>query len=256
MIQVFHLYGLLIAIGIALGWWVVEQQAKFFAIKTAILERLFPFLFIGALIGARIYHVVTDRHLYIGRPFIEWIAIWNGGVGFLGALIGGSIGVACWLWYEHRRTHKPIHLFTYLDLLVFGIPLAQAIGRVGNFVNKELYGFATTLPWGIEVNGERYHPLFLYEALANLMLFALLMLLSRKRLLVLGKGQYASLYLVGYGFIRFWLEFLRPETARFAGNAGMVSIAQYVAFAMMMIGTVLFWIRRHAPKKAWDISLE
>jgi prolipoprotein diacylglyceryl transferase len=264
----FHLYGLLIGVGIILGVYVIERQSKWFAIPPAWLDVVLPWIVIFSLIGARTYHLVTDWQMYLGASWFELLAIWRGGVGFLGGLFGGmlGLGVGAYLLSKRRSVSKQpflFRVFLYADLLVFGIPLAQAIGRIGNFVNHELYGLPTDLPWAITIDGKRYHPLFLYELLCNLLLWWALLLLSRKKMLVIGKGQYATLYIFGYAFIRFWLEFLRIETARTDGISGIFSIAQWVTLTLMIVATVLFWVRRHAcptkggaPHKEWDFTLE
>ncbi len=252
LFTLFHPYGLIIGIGVLVGVWIVERMSRFFSITEPWLEKALPFMVVGGIVGARLYHLATDWQLYTHASLLDLIAVWRGGIGFLGGIAGGGLGF--WLWFT-RSSHAK-HFFTYLDLLVFGIPVAQAIGRLGNYVNKELYGLPTNLPWAITINGQRYHPLFLYEALANLVLFAVLVVLARKKALVLGKGQFVSLYLFGYAFIRFWLEFLRIETAHLPGPLDILSTAQWVTFVMMAGATVLFWVRRHAPRKQFDFTLE
>lgn len=244
-----HPYGLIIGIGVLLGIVVVERLSKWFGKDVVWLDTALPWVIVGAVLGARVYHLVTDWQLYQGANFIDLVAIWRGGVGFLGAILGGLIGLVLAFRFKLEK------IFISLDLIVFGIPVAQAIGRLGNYVNKELYGLPTNLPWGIEIKGSRYHPLFLYEAVLNLLLFSLLLLLARRKALSVGKGQYASIYLLGYALIRFWLEYLRVETARLSGVWSIFSTAQWVSLFMMVVAVGIFWTRRHAGKKAWDISL-
>lgn len=270
MTDFFHLYGLLIGIGALVGLMVSKRMSKYMGVNPTWLDEAFIYLAVGALLGARIYHILTDWRLYQGASFWDYIAVWRGGVGFLGALLGGIIGFIIWLLLIEKK-HPIINnqcsittrMFTYLDILVFGIPVAQAIGRLGNYVNRELYGLPTSLPWGIVISGKKYHPLFLYEALCNLVLFCILLMLARKKALVLGKGQHAALYLFGYSLMRFWLEFLRIETARLDGRLGIFSTAQWVTLIMMFLAPILFWVRRHAcpplggaPKKQFDWSLK
>lgn len=251
---IFHLYGLILGLAFFVAFLVVERQSNHFGFDGHWLDDiLFPVV-LCAVVGARLYHLVTDWQLYVGASLLALVAVWNGGLGFFGALIGGGIGLFLGL-RRSKRAKKP-SVWQAVDLISFGIPLAQAIGRLGNFVNQELYGLPTNLPWGVWINGTRYHPLFAYEALLNLVLFGLLWKLSMRKALVLGKGQYAALYVTGYGLIRFWLEFLRIQTARPTGVLAMFSIAQWVAVGLMLCGVTLFWIRRHAPKKPFDFTLE
>ena len=259
LLSLFHLYGLLLGIGCMVGVTVTMRMSRFFKVIPVWVEDALPFLFLGALIGARLYHLLTDWQLYTHATFFDLLAVWRGGIGFLGGIGGGLLALAIWTKRQKRQSDGSGFLtryFTYLDLLSFGVPLGQAVGRLGNYVNHELYGLPTSLPWGIMINGTRYHPLFLYEAVLNCALFLFLFTLARKHAFVLGKGQYVSVYLFGYGFIRFWLEFLRIETARWDGYMGIFSIAQWVTLGIMIVATIMFWVRRHAPKKEWDFSLD
>ena len=132
-------------------------------------------IFILGVVGARLYHVLTPSPStgitpawYFAHP-LEILAIWNGGLGIYGALVGGALG----LWLYTRR-HR-LDFWAWLDIAAPAIPLGQAIGRWGNFVNQELYGAPTTLPWAIYIPPEKrlpgyaafayYHPTFLYESL-------------------------------------------------------------------------------------------
>lgn len=252
---IFHLYGLIIGVAVVAALLTISAQVKFYHLNQKLVDSLFWPMLLGAVIGARVYHLVTDWQLYTHASFIDLIAIWNGGVGFLGGVIGGVVGLVLYTWYVQHKKRKYMPFFSTLDLFSFGIPMAQSIGRFGNLVNQELYGLPTTLPWGIVIHGKKYHPLFMYESLCTFSLFLLLMFLSRKQKLFFGKGQFAGVYLFSYGLIRFWLEFLRIETSRLPGNLGILSTAQYVSFGLMVVGVVLFWGRRHAPTIQWDFSM-
>jgi phosphatidylglycerol---prolipoprotein diacylglyceryl transferase len=253
----FHLYGLFIGVGVAAGIWIVQLHAKRFGKTPKIIDDALLWSMIPVIIGARAYHVITDWHLYADGPIVRIFEIWNGGLGFFGALIGGILGILFFVrMYGGGRT-KPKDLinqtptgtfFLLLDLLSFGAPLAQAIGRFGNYFNKELYGLPTELPWAIVIDGETYHPLFAYEAILNMMVFLFLNWLGWKKKLHIGKGQYACIYLALYGMIRFWLELLRTDTARWAGTLGVFSIAQWVALSITMTAILIFWLRRHADR--------
>ncbi|HEY5156091.1 MAG TPA: prolipoprotein diacylglyceryl transferase, partial [Acidimicrobiales bacterium] len=177
----------------------------------------------AGLIGARIYHVVTDNELYRGHwfdnPFGAGahspLAIWSGGLGIPGGI---ALGVAVGLYVAHRRGIRPA---PGLDVVAPAIAVAQAIGRLGNYFNQELYGRPTSLPWGLEispVNRPRgyelfatYQPTFLYEALWNLALAGLLVLIDRRR--VLRPGRIFALYIGGYAIGRFLVESLRIDAA-------------------------------------------
>ena len=180
------------------------------------------------LVGGRIYHVMTDWPTYFGAGGAGLGAafrIWDGGLGIWGAVALGGVGA----WIACRRRGIPLPAFG--DAIAPGIILAQAIGRLGNYFNQELYGRATTLPWGLEIYERRdaagfrdslngvstgelvavVHPTFLYELLWNLLIFALLLWVDRRYRL--GHGRVFALYVAGYCLGRFWIELMRSDAA-------------------------------------------
>ena len=180
------------------------------------------------LVGGRLYHVLTDWPTYFGAGGAGLGAafrIWDGGLGIWGAVALGALGA----WIACRRRGIPLPAFG--DAIAPGIILAQAIGRLGNYFNQELYGRATDLPWGLEIyervdaagfrdtlngvsTGELLavvHPTFLYELLWNLLIFALLIWADRR--FKLGHGKVFALYVAGYCLGRFWIELMRSDTA-------------------------------------------
>lgn len=169
------------------------------------------------IVGARIYHVLTHWGDYFGagQDPVHVLYIWEGGIAILGSLIGGAVGayIGC------RRSG--IRFWSFADALAPAMLLAQAIGRLGNWFNHELYGSATTLPWGLEIpssnpafpdglpDGTLFHPLFLYELLWNLLGVAVILWLERR--FALRWGRAFGLYLIWYGSARVWLELLRID---------------------------------------------
>lgn len=263
--MVFHWYGFIIGAGILCALELVRRQARRFDYPGAELESCVVWMIIPALIGARLYHLLTDWQLYQNTSILDWIAVWNGGLGFLGALVGGFLGVLLFVLFSQRQSRRfntsfITQLLLLADLFSFGLPIGQAVGRFGNLVNSELYGLPTNLPWALTVQGGRFHPLFAYEQVGLVLLTILLGWIGAKKRLVIGKGQYFAIYLVGYGLIRFWLEFLRIQTARVSGPFEIFSIAQWVSILLMTLGVLLFWVRRHALQKKgameWDFSLQ
>ncbi|HZN80160.1 MAG TPA: prolipoprotein diacylglyceryl transferase [Mycobacterium sp.] len=180
------------------------------------------------LIGGRLYHVITDWRTYFGDDgagLLGAFRIWDGGLGIWGAVALGGVGA----WIGCR--YKGIPLPAFGDAIAPGIILAQAIGRVGNYFNQELYGRPTTLPWGLEIyervnangapdnlngvsTGELlniYHPTFLYELLWNVLIFAALIYIDRR--FKIGHGRLFAMYVAGYCFGRFWIELMRSDYA-------------------------------------------
>lgn len=229
----FHVYGFLISLGILAGLWVAERFKK--ELSFSLLDPLF-WVLIGGIIGARIYHLI-DYWSYYAQNLIEVFYLWQGGLGIFGGIIGGIFSL--WLFKKHKKLTKKEFLIM-LDLGALGLPLGQVIGRWANYFNQELYGWPTNLPWGIYIKPEnrlagfesftRFHPLFLYESLACLIIFLLFYFL-----LTSGKQRKAGflffLYLFLYSLTRFWLEFLRIESWQW----GWLKVNQLVALGLMII---------------------
>ncbi len=176
---------------------------------------------VGAgLVGARAYHVITDYHRFQGR-WLDALKVWEGGLGIPGGLL---VGVLTGVVLARRRGLPAAQL---LDVVAVTIPVAQAIGRLGNWFNQELFGRPTDLPWGLGIDRQHrpngyeqyatFHPTFLYEALWNLALAAVLVLYERHR--PHGRpGRLFAMYVLGYGLGRLWVEALRIDDAtRIAG---------------------------------------
>jgi len=187
---------------------------------------------------------------YYRQHPLEIIAFWRGGLqgfGIYGAVIGGVLAI--WLY---TRLEK-LSFLRWLDYAAPGLILAQAIGRWGNFFNQELYGPPSNLPWAVYIEPayrlaglegfERFHPLFLYESLLNLVAFAWLMWLSRRHQVRLRDGDIFFAYLILYAFIRFWLEFLRPD----AWKVGGIAVAQIVALGSMAVASAAMFLRHRRP---------
>ena len=215
------------------------------------------------LIGGRIYHLLTDWRTYFGEGGAgigAALRIWEGGLGIWGAIAFGGVGA----WIACRRRGIPLPAFG--DAVAPGIVLAQAIGRLGNYFNQELYGRETTVPWGMEIFYRRdssgvvdvhsldgvstgqvaavVHPTFLYELLWNLLVFALLLYADRKYRL--GHGRLFALYVASYCVGRFWVELMRDDSATLiAGIRVNVFTAMFV-----FIGAVVYMLL--APKGRED----
>lgn len=212
MIEIFniklHLYGLLIGLGI----WAASEASFRLSKKRKVKERTFNQLFIWVIvmgiIGTRLYHVVEYWSYY--RQNLNAVPkIWEGGLGIWGGVLAGVLTIL--VFHQIKKGKDKLKLTDLLDVVTIGVPLGQAIGRWGNFFNKEIYGKVTSLPWGwyIEATGKKHHPLFLYESVLNLGLFILLWQTTKKK--KTKSGEITAMYLMGYGVIRFCLEWLRPE---------------------------------------------
>ena len=203
------------------------------------------------LIGGRLYHVMTDWRTYFGDDgagLAGALRIWDGGLGIWGAVALGGVGA----WIGCRQHGIPLPAFG--DAIAPGIVLAQAIGRLGNYFNQELYGRPTTLPWGLEIyerrdangaldslNGvstgqlvEVVHPTFLYELLWNLLVFAALIWIDRR--FKIGHGRLFAMYVAGYCLGRFWVELMRSDVATHIAGIRVNSFTSTFVF----IGAVVY----------------
>ncbi len=256
-----HAYGLIIMLGVLAGSWLTARRARLHGLRPEWIWDLVPWLVIGGVIGARLWHVLfppasmieagyTTRY-YLTHP-LEAIAIWKGGLGMPGVLLGGVASL-----YLYLRFTKRTHLFAHFaDAAAPGIALGQAIGRWGNYVNQELYGRPTDLPWAIYIepayrmpgyeNVSHYHPLFLYESLWNLFNMAALMYIHRRWRRHLLPGDLFLLYLVIYGTGRFFLEFLRLDPA----PLGTINVNQTLMAVVVVLAGGMLWWRHRKPSKA------
>ena len=225
-----HFYGVLIMLGVIAAVWLSSREAKRIGQDPEIVWDCVLWLLIGGIIGARIWHILTPPQsmveqgittmYYLTHP-LDAIAIWKGGLGIPGAVMGGVLAL-----FIYTRSKK-LNTGTWLDIVAPGLALAQAIGRWGNFVNQELYGSPTNLPWGIYIDPAHrlpgyeqyayYQPLFLYESLFNLANMGFLLWLSRRFKKELNPGDLFLVYLVTYPVARFFLEFLRLDASKVAG---------------------------------------
>jgi prolipoprotein diacylglyceryl transferase len=219
----------------------------------------------AGIIGARIYHVITSPDSYFGaggEP-LKVFAVWNGGLGIWGAVAGGAVGA----WFACRRAGVPLSFVA--DALAPGLPVAQAIGRFGNWFNNELFGGHTNLPWGLTVyrynlstghaeldaNGDPipyvsptgeagpFHPTFLYEAVWDIGVAVLVWLVDRK--FKLGRGRAFALYVMAYTVGRFWIEAMRTDDAHVI--AGM-RVNDWVAI-LVFIGALAYFLRVKGPQE-------
>ncbi|MEW2441783.1 prolipoprotein diacylglyceryl transferase [Micromonospora marina] len=253
-------YALCIILGIVVACVVTEYRLRRRGVAPGAVLDIAVWAVPAGIVGARIYHVITSPEKYFGaggEP-IKALYIWEGGLGIWGAVAGGAVGA----WLAARQLGIPFAVVA--DALAPGLPLAQAVGRLGNWFNNELYGGRTTLPWGLEVHvmdpdnpGHAlrddagnpvlqpglYHPTFLYEALWNVGVAALVLFLDRK--LRLGRGRAFALYVVGYTAGRFWIELMRTDEANLILG---VRLNVWTA-ALVFLGALAYFVRVRGPRE-------
>jgi prolipoprotein diacylglyceryl transferase len=242
-------YALCIIVGIIVGMIIAGRRWRARGGSQDTLELVIAVSIPCGIVGARIYHVITDYQLYFGpgRDPIDALKIWNGGLGIWGAVAAGVAGA----YLVARR--KQVRFPALLDAVAPGLVVAQAIGRLGNWFNQELFGRPTTLPWGLEID-ERYrpngyeefatfHPTFLYELVWNLGVAGVLVWADRKW--KLGHGKVFALYVVLYTAGRFWIEALRIDSVNEIGGFRLNNYTSLIVFVIALVW--LIWLVRNRP---------
>ena len=249
-------YGMIIMAGVIAATILSYFEAKRRHVNTEIVLDSFTWVVLGGVIGARIWHILTPpasmveqgitTMYYLTHPLAA-IAIWRGGLGIPGAVAGGALA---FYFYSRKRG---LDFGLWADIFAPGLALGQAIGRWGNFINQEVYGSPSNLPWAITIDPAHrlpefmeystYHPLFLYESLFNLLNMGFLLWLSRKFADRLKSGDVFLTYLITYPVFRFFMEFLRLDNSFVGGinaNQTLMSVIAILASAF------IFW--RHRKK--------
>ncbi len=250
-------YGLMIALGVLVAVWLSQRRWMARGGNSEEIGRIAVWAVPAGLVGARIYHVITDWKRFQDDGWLEAFAVWKGGLGIPG---GMAAGILVGLWMVRRQR---LNTAEAIAAVVPTLPLAQAIGRLGNWFNQELYGSPTDLPWGLEIDQthrpeqylevKTFHPTFLYEALWNLALCAVLLILDRRRLRVggpilpevrreaSGPGSILAVYILGYGVGRLWIEAVRIDSASLLWN---VRVNIWMSLALISVSiSWLVWAR-------------
>jgi len=260
-------YAILIIIGAIVGSWLAARQAKKHGEDSELVLDLLPWLLIGGIIGARLWHVFTPSasniaqgvttENYLRNP-IEILKMWKGGLGIPGGVIGGALALIIY------TKSKKLSFWQWADFIAPGLLVGQAIGRWGNFVNQEVYGRPTSLPWAITIDPQyrisgfeqvaKYHPLFLYESLLNLAGAGVLIWIDRKFKDKLFKGDIFFGYMIWYSTVRFLLEFLRLDPSPVNGiniNQTSMLVVGVIAVAILVLRHTV-WSGRLAEKELAD----
>jgi phosphatidylglycerol:prolipoprotein diacylglycerol transferase len=238
-------YGLMYMFGFIAGYFVLRRAIRFrgLSMTTDDLYDLLFYMILGVMIGGRVgYIILYDLSAYIENP-AAIIAIWRGGMSFHGGFVGMAVAA---LVYVRRRNRNFLEI---ADLAAVGAPIALGLGRLGNFINGELYGRETSLPWAMLFPGGGAvgrHPSQLYEALLEgLVLFLVLGWLYRKHL---KDGAVLWGFLSGYGLIRFMLEFVREPDSHIGLDLGPFTRGQLLSLPMFVVGTIFLIQAVRSPR--------
>lgn len=234
-------YAIAILIGIVVAWWILERRYRAKGGPADVSLDVAVWMVIFGIVGARLYHVITTPDPYFGEngDLSKIIRVWEGGLGIWGAVALGAVGAYIGL------KRRGLRMAPFADALAPGLLIAQAIGRLGNYFNQELYGRPTDLPWGLEIDrqnivggyheGTLFHPTFLYELIWCLIGAVVLVALERK--FKFRGGQSFWMYVMIYTAGRTWIENLRIDEAQvFFG----LRLNVWTSLFMFLVATALF----------------
>jgi phosphatidylglycerol:prolipoprotein diacylglycerol transferase len=251
-----HWYGIIIALAVLAAGWVGTIEARRRGMDPDVGWAMLLPVLVAAVIGARLYHVIHEWGFY-SQNLVLIPQIWKGGLGIPGAVAGGVLAIWLYTRWIGANTAR------WFDVFASAMLLGQAIGRLGNFVNQELYGPPTTLPWGIPIAAEhrigewtnlnlfpeattRFHPLFAYEAILSLIGFGVIIWIGRRFATWLYDGDILLIYLMWYSAERVWLETFRTQNWIILG----VPTATWLGVITFIAAAGFLWLRH---RRGWGV---
>jgi len=259
-----HWYGVLVMFGVAVGAWLAEREIKRRGENGEHVWNAMIYLLPAAIIGARLWYVLNaifgGNTYYLQNP-AKIIAVWEGGLHFFGGLLFGAIAL-----YFYGRHYK-LDLWLFLDAIAPTTMIGQALARPANFINQELYGQPTTLPWGISIDQyhrlpvyqdlslypvetTRFHPVFAYEMLLNLLLAGTLLWAARRWPDRFKPGAVFAWWLVLAGAARVFIEFFRPDQPLLLPGT-VITTSMFFSALMGLAGLLLLMARNGTIKLPW-----
>ena len=233
-----YFYSIMILIGMMLGIYLVYREFKRHNYDVKELDNMAFYTVIFGLIGARIWYVLFNLSEYKDNLW-EMFAIWHGGLAIHGALFGGLLFL-----YFYSKKHN-YHFIKIADIVMPAVLIGQIVGRWGNFFNQEAHGGKVSIEFlkklhlpnfiieGMNINGVYYHPTFLYESVFNLLILILILVLRKNK--KIKEGCIFSIYLMGYGILRFFIESMRTDSLML----GNIKVAQVISIIFYILGLVL-----------------
>ena len=239
-------YSLAYIFGIIIGWYLSK---KIFISDNDIKEKFddyITYLIIGIIFGGRLGYVIIYNFEYYLNNLFDIFKIWQGGMSFHGGLIGVILAS---IWYGKKNSHNPLK---YLDIVSIVAPIGIFFGRISNFINSELYGKETELPWSVkflEIDNLNRHPSQLYEAfLEGIVLFFILVFFKNKGFLKI-PGLISGLFLVFYSIFRFVIEFFRVPDEQLGYILLNLTMGQIVSLIFFIIGSYMIILKYEKKKE-------
>ena len=233
-------YSLAYIFGIIIGWVLCK---KIFIKDTKVNEKFDDYLtysILGIIIGGRLGYILFYNFNYYLNNFFDIFKIWHGGMSFHGGLLGIIIAS---ILFAKKNNQNP---FIYMDLVSLVAPIGIFFGRLANFINSELYGTVSDVPWSVifvKVDNLTRHPSQLYEAFLEGIILFLLLIYFRKKNYLLKPGTISGLFLIFYSIFRFFVEFYRVPDEHIGYLAFNLSTGQIVSVVFLIIGTIVFYLK-------------
>jgi phosphatidylglycerol:prolipoprotein diacylglycerol transferase len=238
-------YAIFILTGIVVGIFVMRRLAAARGQDPEFVLDMTPIIVIAGILGARLYYLLLRWEDYIDDPGSA-LNVRLGGLTIHGALVAGSLAFIGYCWWRRERA------FAWIDIVIAGVPFGQAVGRWGNWANQEAFGTPSDLPWAVTISPERrppayaefstFHPTFLYESIANLVIGAVLvwLVLRSGRIRWLREGDVVWIYLILYGLVRWIIESARTDSL----TIGPWPAAYWFSAAFILVGIGMMIVRR------------
>ena len=238
-------YGIIYMLSFIIAYFMIKYLAK--QRKLGMTDDdsadLILYILIGVVAGARIFYIVFYNLPYYFQNPLEMVAVWHGGLSFHGGLVGAAVAG----WYFCRK--KKLSFYKLADIAVIPAAIGLALGRIGNFMNGEVYGRITDLPWAVKFTGADgfRHPSQLYESLKNVLIFATLWGIKDKKL---PDGFLFWTFVTMYGLLRFTIEFWREPDAQLGFIFGNLTMGQLLTLPMFVGGTIMLYrLKRNHENK-------
>ncbi|MDA9731008.1 prolipoprotein diacylglyceryl transferase [Candidatus Pelagibacter sp.] len=250
-IQIFSLeirwYSIAYIIGILIGWYLSK---KYFISKREIREKFDDYLtyvILSIIIGGRLGYVLFYNFGYYLSYPLDILKIWQGGMSFHGGLLGI---IFITVWFSKKNNHNPFH---YLDIISIVAPIGIFFGRISNFINSELYGTVTSVPWGVkfaQIDNLYRHPSQLYEAIFEGLVLFLILLIFKKRNFLDLPGVISGIFLALYSFFRFFIEFFRVPDEQLGFIIFNLTMGQIISFIFFIVGIYLIMTKYEIREKS------
>lgn len=227
-------YGLIYVIGFILSYFIIKHLSKKGMVKITAenIENLLVYTGVGGILGSRLFYVfIYNLSFYLQNPS-EIIAVWHGGLSIHGGIIGGLMGI---YFFCRKYKYNFLHI---LDVVSIPFILAVALGRIGNFINGELYGSKTSLPWCVDFGDGCRHPWQLYETIYNTVIFSVLWILKNRKL---RKGMVFALFIIMYSVFRFFSEFIRVPDQQLGYLLFGLTMGQILSVLMFLAGLFVLY---------------